>query len=239
MGLFGAKREEDLPEELRGLTAAQVLEKINVGRQALDLAKAQEAELATLKAGDATTKSELAQTREALAALNAANRKPVVENNNQPQRLFVTDEEEDAFNTRLNNELAPLRAGLMFNSAMLARQAAEHNIAKNRRDSIILGKYRNEVEELFKRVPAQNQVFSDAFENCFALVKAKHMDEIMEAIQKNDVLFTEPAGPSGVRPDDNARKDTLSPDESSIARRMGISDVDWTKSRKEAVVYGR
>jgi len=223
--MWGLKKASDLVDKLRGKTADEI-------QAELDAQAVQQAEFdrlktvsTTLQAKDTeltTTKGELQQAKDRLALLE---KPPVVPGAPKaPTSVFI--DEDAAFAERST----PIVHATLLNSARLARMVAEEGIKSDPREAQILRKYYTEYEGLINQLSLPQQANEVSYKNVLDIIKGRHLHEITEMAAKNGgKYFTEDAG--GAPPPTEKNNEVLSDLEKQAAKKLGITDEQYIKSR--------
>lgn len=208
--------------------ATQLEADLTAAKAEVERLKGLETELTSTKTAQAQQATELAEVRASLQTLQSTRREAPIEappTTDGPTSFL--DDEEKAFNERAS----PIWNATMMNSARLARMSVENEIQSNSRDRFVLNKYRNEFEGYVKTLSPLQTTMEDAYRNCFKLVKANHVDEMLDSASRGTDFFTESSG--GPPPPAEKKADKLSAEESSMAKKFGISEADYLKSKSQ------
>jgi hypothetical protein len=230
---WGNRKEEDLPESLKGRTPDQIafeLEEAKKLKERLDKQEAKDAERDTMFQSFATTQTALADT---LKAINERTTPPPArrEENNREPASFITDPDL-AFNERVG----PLAAITMQTAAITAKQEAQRafmrkqQTEKNNIDATLFDRFEGEILEMAKTCTAVQLANPATWSHLFYNIKGKHTDEI---VSNPKAFFTEDAtrapgaegGDKGDQPTDQ---------EKSIASKMGVPIENYMKNKKAA-----
>jgi hypothetical protein len=231
---WGNKKEEELPENLRGKTPDQIAFELEEGkklREEVEKLKTKDAERDTLFQSFATTQTQLADTLKAVNERVAPQPKPDANNNNREPSSFITDPDQ-AFNERV----APLASITMQTAAITAKGEAQRAFArkqateKNNIDATLFDKFEGEILEMAKNCTPQQLANPATWAHLFYNVKGRHTDEI---VSNPKAFFTEdatrpPAGGGG------GNEDTLTDQEKAICAKMGVSPENYLKNKKSA-----
>jgi len=226
------RKEAELPESLKGKTPEQVAQEL------ADAAKMKaDYETYQTKTGEVvklveTQKTELQQMRERLASLEANPPKPR-ETGKEPTSVLVDEA------TAFREQLTPLAVANVQNTARIERMAAESRFLNGDKfEAAIFRQYRNEYETLANTLSLEQAASPGTYENVFAIIKGRHTVEILDMQKKGTgVFFTESGGHQP--PNDQPKKsDQLSDEEKRYAKKFGISEADYVKSRNEVPVMG-
>src|ERR1700722_11398013 len=179
---WGNRKEEDLPESLKGKTPDQIafeLEEAKKLKERLDKQEAKDAERDTMFQSFASTQTQLADT---LKAINERTTPPPprTETNNNEPASFITDPDL-AFNQRLG----PLAAITMQTAAITAKQEAQRAFArkqsteKNNQDATLFERFEGEILEMAKTCTPAQLANSATWSHLYYNVKGRHTDEIL------------------------------------------------------------
>jgi phage I-like protein len=236
-GSLWGKKDSELPEALRGLTPEQLVEQLASGKAAQDRLTALEPEVSTLKSEAARVpalQNQFTELQSRLTAIEAgpASKTSVTPTNTVPS---VLEDEDGAFNARLK----PFANALMAQAAQNARQLAHMTLGRDPKKRYVLDKWGAEVDRLFATVPVHQQGNEASYLNCFKIVVADHMDELSLEQAKKDGAFSVEGGGNGTSTPQNqvlgSKADSLSDDEKRTAKKFGMSDEDFLKTRKGLV----
>ena len=231
------KKEEELPEALRGKTPEQIDQELKDAKAAATAAGSVDAKIDAAFERFGTSMSEQMDAK--LGEFAARLPQPRVENdpNNPPKEPanFITDPDR-AFAERS----APL-ASLTLNTAAMTGRMTYKDILRSRsrtqpgnRDSYLFEKFESEILELAKNVSAAQLANPATWEHLYFNVKGRHTDEITNAIVKDDKTFFGAEAGSGTPPPERVLVDDktkLTAVESSIAKKFGISEEEYKKQR--------
>jgi len=229
---WGNRKEEDLPESLKGKTPDQIafeLEEAKKLKERLDKLDAKEAERDSMFQSFATTQSQLADTLKAVnERVTAPPKAPASTESNEPAS-FITDPDL-AFNQRVG----PLAAITLQTAAMTAKQEAQRGFfrkqasEKNNIDGTLFDRFESEILEMAKTCTPQQLANPATWAHLFYNVKGRHTDEI---VSNPKAFFTEDASraPNGGAPPPG---DTLTDQEKNIAAKMGVKPEDYLKHKK-------
>lgn len=231
--MWGNRKEEELPPELKGKTPEQVV-------QALKDAEALKTRLDALEAKDkerdskfesfGTTQSELVNTLKAVNERIQPAAPVRQENNNQEPSSFLLDPDR-AFAERA----APLAAITMQTAAITAKQEAlrglqrRQSTEKSNIDASLFERFEGEVLEMAKNCTAQQLANPATWVHLFYNVKGRHTDEI---VSNPSAFFTESA--TRTRVEDTKADDKLTEQEQAICAKMGVKPENYLKNRKES-----
>jgi predicted nuclease with TOPRIM domain len=226
------RKEEELPESLKGKTPAQVAQELADAAKLKTDYETLKTQSAALTTSSETQKTELQQMRERLASLEA-NPPKQKELGKEPTSVLV--DEAAAF----RENLTPLAVANVQNTARIERMAAESRFLNGDKfEAAIFRQYRNEYETLANTLSLEQAASPGTYENVFAIIKGRHTVEILDMQKKGTgVFFTESGGHQP--PNDPTKKsDQLSEEERKYAKKFGISEADYVKSRNEVPVMG-
>lgn len=157
---------------------------------------------------------------------------------------FLVDE-----NKAFAERAMPLAAMQLQTAARVAKMSARNKLVTQQRDgdpyygqrmARIFDKFEGDIDKKATGVPLAQQTHDETWINLFNLVRGEHIEEILAAEKKGEKsVFTE-SGASSIAPgsvDNPVNPDTMTDEQKRIAKRMGISEDDYMKSRKE-LVYG-
>lgn len=98
------------------------------------------------------------------------------------------------------------------------------------------GDVKSKVDAMIENQPLSNQARADVVENCYKLILFDYQKDIAEGkLKARNTSGIFEGGSTGGHAGDKTSEETdsLSADEKFVAAKMGISDKDWIKSRKE------
>jgi len=223
------RKEAELPESLKGKTPEQVAQeladaaKLKADNETL---KAKQTELET---ASSTQRSELQQMRERLATLEANPPKPR-EAGKEPTSVLV--DEAAAF----QEHLSPLALNQLATNARIEKMSFEQRVTGL--DAKVLSTYRQEYEDLCKRVSVEQAAQPGTFDNVLAIIKGRHTEEILDMQKKGTGVFFTESSSHQPPPTDAKKSDQLSAEEQAMARKFGISEKDYAASRNAIPVMG-
>ena len=226
------RKEAELPELLKGKTPEQVAQELVDAAKLKTDYETLKTQSAALTTSSETQKTELQQMRERLASLEANPPKPK-ESGKEPTSVLVDEA------TAFREQLTPLAIANVQNTARIERMAAESRFLNGDKfEAAIFRQYRNEYETLANTLSLEQAAALGTYENVFAIIKGRHTVEILDMQKKGTgVFFTESGGHQPPN-DQTKRSDQLSEDEKKYARKFGISEADYVKSRNEVPVMG-
>lgn len=230
---WGNRKDEDLPESMKGKTPDQIAFELEEGKklkERLEKLEAKDAERDTMFQSFASTNKEVADTLKAINERSAAPppKPPVNDGTNEPAS-FITDPDL-AFGQRIS----PYAAITMQTAAITAKQEALRGLQrkqateKNNIDASLFERFEGEVLELAKNCTPAQLANPATWVHLYYNVKGKHADEI---VSNPKAFFTEdahraPAG--GGAPQDDQPTDQ----EKSIAAKMGVPIENYMKNKK-------
>ena len=233
MSRWFQKKEEELPEKLRGKTEEELV-------KALDDAIAHKAALDTAVAEGTATKTELATAKTEIETIKA--KMAELEQRQTPQRResdqpagpkSVFENEDEAFAQRT----APLNARVTMAGSLAARMTCKEAIENGNNSRVelrIWNKYANEVNTLMSKENPDRQIDPRAWFNAFIYVKGMHSAELLEAAAKKTDVFAEggaQGGGEGLK-DQNEKRDELSPAEIEIAKKFKMTPEKYLERKK-------
>lgn len=243
MSRWFQKKEEELPEKLRGKSEEDLVKALEEAEALKASLTTKDTELASLKTTSEAQRTELDGVKAKLTELEANANNPRRrasdgENSNVgPASVFVN--EEQAFLDRT----APLRAQVAqagsLSARMTAREAVQ-NAKEGRVEIRIWDKYANEINTLMAHEHPDRQIDPRAWANAFIYVKGLHMGEILDAKDKKSEFFAESGttgGGGGMQTDDKGEKDQLSPQELEIAKKFKMTPEKYLE-RKKGMRFG-
>jgi phage I-like protein len=96
------------------------------------------------------------------------------------------------------------------------------------------GDIKTKVDSLIAVQPIEQQSNPNIIENCYKVVIADHMKDILDGKMKSRFAAASGSGSNGSRTESTeAEAAKLSEDEKLAARRFGISEVDYAKAKQE------
>lgn len=213
--------------------AAQLETDLTAAKAEVERLKGLETELTTTKSAQAQQATELAEVKASLQTLQNTRReapKPETPPVNEPTSFL--DDENKAFNERAQ----PLYNATMENAARLAKMQVTQELQSNPRDRFILSKYGAEFDAFVAQLTPVQRTMEDAYRNCFKIVKANHVDEMLDSASRGTDFFTESSG--GPPPPAEKKTEKLSAEESAMAKKFGISEADYMKSKSQIQQVG-
>lgn len=208
-----AKKDEELPEELRDMKPEDLVKAVKDSQRVAEL----ETKLEQRNA-------EFDGVKQRLDAIEA-NQPESAPNPNAPQRpTSVLVDEERAFAERQ----APLAMTTLLIGANAAKSQAKMMLGPT------YAKFEKEIEAEMEKVPLGSRIHTESWKNVHDMVVGRHMSEIAKEPSQ---YFTEPGGgtpPPEPKPD----PDKLSDEEVKIARKMGVSPEQYLASKKSMQFVG-
>jgi malonyl CoA-acyl carrier protein transacylase len=231
---WGNRKDEDLPESLKGKTPEQIafeLEEAKKLKERLDKQEAKDAERDTMFQSFATSQQTLVDTLKAVNERVPAVVKPVVNNDQHEPASFITDPDL-AFNERVG----PLAAITMQTAAITAKQEAQRAFfrkqatEKNNIDGTLFERFESEILEMAKNCTPAQLANPMTWAHLYFNVKGRHADEI---VANPKSFFTEDAKRS---PTDGGGNNEEQPtdQEKSIASKMGVPIENYMKHKKSS-----
>lgn len=231
MARWFQKKEEELPEKLRGKSEEDLI-------KAMDDAVAHKAALDAAVAEGTATKAEVTAAKTEIETLKAkmaeleANKTPQRRESDQPTGpKSVFENEDEAFAQRT----APLSARLTVAGSLAARMTCKEAIengANSRVELRIWNKYANEVNTLMAKEHPDRQIDPRGWMNAFIYVKGMHSAELLAAAAKKEDVFAEPGGGNGEGLKVEEKKDELSPAEIEIAKKFKMTPEKYLERKK-------
>ncbi len=236
---WGSFKKEELPEELKDLTPAEIAD-------AVRKSKTLEAEVAALKAQDTerssafeTFRTEYESTKADLETLKAAQKPPERRDQNQEMTSFLVDGDR-AFAERA----APLASMILNSTAVLAKNEVLRRMQAVQRtktgniDGYLFEKLEPEIMQLASQTSAQALANPATWEHLFYNVKGRHADEIAASQREGKgEFFVEPAAASGGGLQQKEDPKKLTPVELKIAAKLGQKPEDYA-AQKEKISLG-
>jgi len=236
MAWFKDKKDEDLPESLRGKTPEQVVQELKDAADTKARLVAIEAENQTNKAAFDSQKSEFDSVKAQLAAINAAGRQNP-SNNNEEVNFFENPEKS------VDQRIAPLAQLTAINGAQTAKILAQQQLdnqdfaspadAKTM-DGRLFRAWASEIDAETKKYNVQQLISPQAWLGVFYYLKGLHADELANPeTRKKKYNFVEP-GQTIVtaRQEPSNLGDKLTDQELHVAEKMGIKAEDYLKRKK-------
>ena len=235
---FWDKNDARLPDEIRDASQDDLVAAVRFFKENKDKLATLNSELETTKTTLSNVETKFGETQQALAQLQAAEAQRQQEqakqasSNQQPaQPPDWWQDPQAAYNSQ-----QAVRDQFMFDTkAQVAQMKFEHEVlvepGRFGDDPKIYKKYRNEVADLMKREPLQNQANLQAWKNAYLLIKGLHLDEINEARQKDDREFFGET-PKPALPADARQQDEVSEADRKAAERYGLKPEQVLEARK-------
>lgn len=232
---WGNKKEEELPESLRGLTPEQIAAKLVDAEARVTAAGSvdEKIDAAFERFGTSVAESLDAKLTEFAARLPQprAEADPRV----GPEPANFLTEPDRAFAERS----APLVSLAMNSAAMTARMTfkdvlrSRARTIKGNKDSFLYEKFESEVLKMAESVPATQLANPSTWEHLFFNVKGRHADEIADALVKDDKTYFGAEVGGGVPPErlTDVDKAKLTDMEKAVAKKFGISEDEYLKQR--------
>jgi hypothetical protein len=226
MGLFG-KKDEELPEILRGKTPEQVAAAMLGAEEATAKIKDLETRYNSREAELGAVNSTLTSLQDAFNALDA--RTKPTERKTEPPKW-----EEDA-PAAFREGVAPIVQQTAITSATLSRMQDENNINSDPFHAAILKKYKSEVDDWYNRTRLVERTMPGCYQNVFSLVAGRHVQDINRMAQDKDSGFLPASGgATPPQPSDTGGNGVLSEEQKLVCERLGISEDDYRKQQTTA-----
>lgn len=238
---FGAKTKEEILKELfPGKTEAELKAMVD----SFDTLKAKADKATQLETDLATSNTELANTRVKLQELegrngnnnNNSNNNNNNNNNNQNERPRWDEDADAAFNDRVTPILGQ---NLQFQADMVYERVTE----KLQATEPLFAKLKAEFDEELKNSPLTARANKKYVENCFNVVYGRHREEIRrDQLAGSGTFFVETgrnqAGGNNNNNNQNDATKILSEEEKREARKFGLTDEQWLKTRNAIKFVG-
>lgn len=236
---FGG-REEEVPEELRGKSPAEIAQELKDAREMKTKLEASEAKVTDLTnkfesfGSDLDTKldARFATLRESFVA------KPEKKEENQQMADFLS-EPDRAFAERA----APLTGVVLNTAAYIAKTTAKEKLQRKQRaepgknfDGFFFEKYEDEIATLARTVPAAQLGNPETWEHIYYNVKGRHAEEIAAQLHDGSLANLVEGASAGARSGgfgDDKKDEKLTDQEIRIAAKMGVKPEDYAKRKKE------
>jgi hypothetical protein len=235
MSRWFQKKEEELPEKLRGKSEEDLVKAMEDAEALKASLAAKDTEVATLKTAGETQKTELETIKAKLTELEAGGGTPQRRQSDQstgPASVFVN--EEQAFRDRTAGLHAMTTVSGSLAARLTAREAVQ-NAKEGRTETRIWDKYANEINTLMSKEVSERQIDPRSWLNAFVYVKGLHMGELMESMSKKTDVFAEVGGSTGGGLDTTGgddKKDALSPAELEIAKKFKMTPEKYLERKK-------
>jgi phage I-like protein len=130
----------------------------------------------------------------------------------------------------INEKLQPTQIALL---KLASREARRETLGEK---EYYYGDLKSKVDALIETLPLNQQTNSASIENCYKLIMYDHQKDITDGkikARNTSMIFDggSTGGHGGKEKGDDT--ETLSTEEKHIAERLGVSEADWKKSRKE------
>jgi len=236
---FGKTKEEILAELFPGKTEAQLKEMV----ASFESTQAKANKATELETALANSNVELATTKQKLQELegrssnNNNNQNNNINNNNNNQNEPPRwDEDADA---AFQHRVTPiLGQNLTFQADMIYERVTE----RLRSTEPLFEKLKSEFDEELKKAPLAAKANRLFVENCFNVVYGRHREDIRRDQQAGSGTFFVESGRNQVNSfNTNNRPDpskTLTEDEKKEARKFGLTDEQWLKTRNAIKFVG-
>lgn len=164
------------------------------------------------------------------AANNERIRKQNEQKNNEDNEVTTEDYILDP-QAATQRQMQPLAKATMMLAARMARQ---DTLAEK---EYYYGDIKNKVDAMIDQQPLNSRSRADVIENCYKLVMFDHQKDVAEGkIKARNTGAIFEGGSTGAHSGKGAageEEEVMSSDEKMVASKMGISDKDWIKSRRE------
>lgn len=206
------KEDNELPAELRDMKPEDLVKAVKDSQRVSEL----ETQLQ-----QRNTEFEDVKTR--LETIEANQPQPQPQpGQRQPTSVLV--DEEKAFQERQ----APLAMTTLLIGAQTARMQAKQSLGST------FAKFEKEIEAEMERIPLGSRIHIDSWRNIHDMVVGRHMHEIAK---EPGQYFTEPGGGTPP-PEPPQNPDKLSDEEVKVAKKMGVSEEQYLKSKKAMQFVG-
>jgi chromosome segregation ATPase len=225
MNIWG-KKDEELPESLRGLTHEQLAETLANANKAKQLEEDLAARTQELNA----VRTEADQIKDRLNRLEA-NPQPERRETPTTQRTSFVEDEDRAFQERFDERGAPIAAIAFQAGAATAKLDALRQVQSMKPAYYKLWqKYENEIAEIVKNQPAVNQINPQTWLNAFTFVRGNHAEEL--AGDKENPFFSEPVTGNGSGHEEPNKPEKLTEQEMKICKKMRITPEKYIQQKK-------
>ena len=229
-------KEDQTPEELRGLTDEQIIELVKKGKTHDADIQALQTQITQRNQDVENLTNNFNEVRSRLQSIEAnpqGQRQPRGNNGNEnPDEIpSVVDDEDEAFRRRT----APVTAVALHSGQLAARLSAEQQVNMSPVDRRAWSKYIKEIEGIMAKEPPERRIFPEVWMNAFTYVKGQHFNEIMSAAQKGDNLFFS-EGVDNVPTPPEVHEDKLTPQEEAIAKKMRVDPKKYLDMKKKIKV---
>lgn len=227
MGLSWGRKEEDTPEELRGLTPQQIADAVKRSKELETEVTSLKTKLGEREAADVNTQTEFEALKTRLQAIETGagggGERRTEPNPNQRQLTSFLVNEDQAFAERA----LPLAAMTMDTRKMVAKDIAMRKLGPN------FVKWEKDIDALAVNVPLANLGVADTWEHLYYNIKGRkdHEAELAAANAENAGNGKGNAGGGG---DD--KKTTLTDEEKKIAKKLGVTEEVYGTNKAAMLV---
>jgi hypothetical protein len=240
--MLWGKKDEELPEELKGLTPEQIAEHVRAARsmgkavpEALKGLTPEQIHEKLTKASDFETEvGTLTTERDTLKARIAeleGNQAPPPARSEEAPSMWA---DPDGYIDKRTEQtrLTALLSGMM-SAKMYAMQQMMGEDAK------IFKKYENEIDGIVKGYPDNMKILPQTWLNALVYTKGLHMTDINKARSEGTDMFAEvPGGGSGRPSNEPAPQEKLNEDELAMCKTMKWDPKKYLESRKQMTQVG-
>lgn len=214
--------DEEVPEELRGKSPAEVAATLKKAKELEIAAAADKTAREAAEALSTTRGTEIDAMKARMLELEA-NQKPLPEPVNEEPVSPWIDPEKFVQKQTEGTQNTALVAGYMA-----AKMYFMQNL--NPRDIKIFRKYEKEVDTVINTVPAYQRVMPQTWFNMFMFVKGNHEMDIQKAEASKTDFFSET--PSRGPSEEPAPEDTLSSEEEEVCKTFHFDPKNYLANKK-------
>ena len=229
MSRWFQKKEEELPEKLRGKTEEDLVKAMEEAEALRASAAEKDAEVARLRESQTSQQTEFEAVKAKLAELEANAAPTWNEEPKGPASVFVN--EEQAFIDRTSGLRQQIAQSGALTARLTAREAVQ-NSTTGRTDMRIWDKYANEINTLMSREAPDRQIDPRSWANAFIYVKGLHFSDLLDAQANKKDIFAEPATSSGTVPETEKQEDKLTDQELEIAKKFKMTPEKYLERKK-------
>jgi hypothetical protein len=220
--MLWGKKEEELPEILRGKTPEQIAEGMRKAEELEANSKNLSTEYEANKVKLASQTSEFEAMKAKITELEANQKPPVVKDDDEPASIW-TDPAKFVDERVRDTQNVALASGVM-SAKLYARQTLSP------RDAKIWTKYEKEIDQTMQGFTPVQRVNPQSWTLALTLIKGQHEQEIAKAESSGNDFFSE--GVSHSKPPETESGDKLTAEEEEACEKFHWSKEGYLKQKK-------
>jgi hypothetical protein len=224
--MLWGKKDDELPEELRGLTPEQLAAAVKKAKELEQSVNALTTSKTELEQRAATQATEFEQMKIKMAELEANTPPEPPPNREEPATIWSDPSKFVADATKPVQDIA-LMSGMMS-----ARMYAQQGLSD--RDRKIFKKYEKEIETTMNGFAPQQRVMPQSWLLALTLAKGNHEQEISQAEAQGNDFFSE--GASRGTPPPPTTEEKLTPEEQEACRVFHWDEKRYLQQKKNQAI---